>query len=101
LAATVKDQFRKAATGSSFKINSMAPRQHATVGVPRPAIIATGRSHTRPRPGPSCGDEPRNQNPQMSKARGGPGHGESGVRLNITKQQVQGLPPVDIDHPGG
>jgi sporulation protein YlmC with PRC-barrel domain len=24
-----------------------------------------------------------------------------GVRLNITKQQVQDLPPVDIDHPGG
>ena len=29
------------------------------------------------------------------------GVGEDGIRLNITKQQVQGLPPVDIDHPGG
>jgi hypothetical protein len=24
-----------------------------------------------------------------------------GVQLNITKQQVQDLPPVDIDHPHG
>jgi hypothetical protein len=23
------------------------------------------------------------------------------IQLNITKQQLQGLPPVDIDHPGG
>jgi uncharacterized protein YrrD len=23
------------------------------------------------------------------------------IRLSITKQQVQDLPPVDIDHPGG
>jgi hypothetical protein len=29
------------------------------------------------------------------------GVGEDGIRLNITKQQVQGLPPVDIDHPAG
>ncbi len=29
------------------------------------------------------------------------GVGEDGIRLNITKQPVQGLPPVDIDHPGG
>ena len=29
------------------------------------------------------------------------GVGEDGIRLNITKQQVQDLPPVDIDHPGG
>jgi hypothetical protein len=29
------------------------------------------------------------------------GVGADGIRLNITKQQVQGLPPVDIDHPGG
>jgi hypothetical protein len=26
---------------------------------------------------------------------------EDGIRLNITKQQVQDLPPVDIDHPDG
>jgi sporulation protein YlmC with PRC-barrel domain len=25
---------------------------------------------------------------------------DDGIRLNITKQQVQGLPPVDIQHPG-
>jgi sporulation protein YlmC with PRC-barrel domain len=25
---------------------------------------------------------------------------EDGIRLNITKQQVENLPPVDIDHPG-
>jgi hypothetical protein len=24
-----------------------------------------------------------------------------GIRLNITKQQVQDLPPVDVDHPDG
>ena len=24
---------------------------------------------------------------------------EDGIRLNITKQQVENLPPVDIDHP--
>jgi hypothetical protein len=24
---------------------------------------------------------------------------DSGVQLNLTKQQVQDLPPVDIDHP--
>jgi sporulation protein YlmC with PRC-barrel domain len=24
---------------------------------------------------------------------------EAGIRLNITKQQVEDLPPVDIDHP--
>jgi hypothetical protein len=24
-----------------------------------------------------------------------------GVQLNITKRQVQDLPPLDIDHPGG
>jgi hypothetical protein len=24
-----------------------------------------------------------------------------GVQLNLTKQQVGDLPPVDIDHPGG
>lgn len=29
------------------------------------------------------------------------GVGEDGIRLDITKQLVQGLPPVDIDHPGG
>jgi len=23
------------------------------------------------------------------------------IRLNITKQQVQDLPPVDVDHPDG
>ena len=28
------------------------------------------------------------------------GVGADGIRLNITKQQVQDLPPVDIDHPG-
>jgi sporulation protein YlmC with PRC-barrel domain len=27
--------------------------------------------------------------------------GEDGIRLNITKQQVQGLPPADIDRPIG
>jgi len=27
------------------------------------------------------------------------GLAEDGIRLNLTKQQVQGLPPVDIDHP--
>jgi sporulation protein YlmC with PRC-barrel domain len=26
---------------------------------------------------------------------------DDGIRLNITKQQVQDLPPVDIHHPGG
>lgn len=26
---------------------------------------------------------------------------DNGIRLNITKQQVQDLPPVDIHHPGG
>jgi sporulation protein YlmC with PRC-barrel domain len=26
---------------------------------------------------------------------------EDGIRLNITKQQVRDLPPVDIDHPNG
>ena len=26
---------------------------------------------------------------------------DDGIRLNITKQQVQDLPPVDIQHPGG
>ncbi len=26
---------------------------------------------------------------------------EGGIRLNITKRQVQDLPPVDIDHPDG
>ena len=26
---------------------------------------------------------------------------EDGIRLNITKQQVQDLPPADIDHPDG
>ena len=26
---------------------------------------------------------------------------KDGIRLNITKQQVQDLPPVDIHHPGG
>ena len=26
---------------------------------------------------------------------------DDGIRLSITKQQVQELPPVDIDHPGG
>ena len=26
---------------------------------------------------------------------------EDGIHLNITKQQVQDLPPVDIDHPNG
>ena len=26
---------------------------------------------------------------------------DDGIRLSITKQQVQDLPPVDIDHPGG
>jgi sporulation protein YlmC with PRC-barrel domain len=26
---------------------------------------------------------------------------EDGIRLNLTKQQVQDLPPVDIDHPTG
>ena len=25
---------------------------------------------------------------------------EDGIRLNITKQQVENLPPADIDHPG-
>ena len=25
----------------------------------------------------------------------------NGVQLNLTKQQVQDLPPVDIDHPRG
>jgi sporulation protein YlmC with PRC-barrel domain len=25
---------------------------------------------------------------------------DDGIRLNITKQQVQDLPPVDVDHPG-
>ena len=29
------------------------------------------------------------------------GVGEDGIRLNLTKQQMQGLPPLDIDHPGG
>jgi hypothetical protein len=29
------------------------------------------------------------------------GVGGDGVQLNITKQQVQDLPPVDIDHPDG
>ena len=29
------------------------------------------------------------------------GLAEDGIRLNLTKQQVQGLPPLDIDHPGG
>jgi hypothetical protein len=29
------------------------------------------------------------------------GVGADGIRLNLTKQQVQGLPPVDIDHPSG
>ena len=29
------------------------------------------------------------------------GVGADSIGLNITKQQVQGLPPVDIDHPGG
>jgi hypothetical protein len=24
---------------------------------------------------------------------------DDGIRLNITKQQVENLPPVDIDHP--
>ena len=24
---------------------------------------------------------------------------DAGIRLNITKQQVENLPPVDIDHP--
>jgi hypothetical protein len=27
--------------------------------------------------------------------------GVDGIRLNTTKQQVQDLPPVDIDHPHG
>ena len=26
---------------------------------------------------------------------------EDGIRLNITKQEVQDLPPVDVDHPNG
>ena len=26
---------------------------------------------------------------------------DDGIRLNITKQQVPDLPPVDIDHPDG
>jgi len=26
---------------------------------------------------------------------------EDGIRLNITRQQVQDLPPADIDHPDG
>jgi hypothetical protein len=26
---------------------------------------------------------------------------EDGIRLNITRQQVQDLPPVDIEHPNG
>jgi hypothetical protein len=26
---------------------------------------------------------------------------DDGIGLNITKQQVQDLPPVDIDHPTG
>jgi hypothetical protein len=29
------------------------------------------------------------------------GVGEDGIRLNITKQQVQGLPPADVKHPIG
>jgi hypothetical protein len=29
------------------------------------------------------------------------GVGEDGIRLTITRQQVQGLPSADIDHPGG
>jgi hypothetical protein len=29
------------------------------------------------------------------------GVGADGIRLNLTKQQVQGLPPADIDHPSG
>jgi len=29
------------------------------------------------------------------------GVGADGIRLDITKQQVRGLPPVDIDHLGG
>jgi hypothetical protein len=27
--------------------------------------------------------------------------GDNGIALNITKQQVQDLPPVDIDHASG
>ena len=26
---------------------------------------------------------------------------DDGIRLSLTKQQVQDLPPVHIDHPGG
>ena len=26
---------------------------------------------------------------------------DDGIRLSVTKQQVQDLPPVDIEHPGG
>ena len=26
---------------------------------------------------------------------------DNGIRLSITKQEVQGLPPVDVDHPNG
>jgi hypothetical protein len=26
---------------------------------------------------------------------------EAGIHLSISKQEVQDLPPVDIDHPGG
>jgi sporulation protein YlmC with PRC-barrel domain len=26
---------------------------------------------------------------------------EDGIRLNITMQEVQNLPPVDVDHPNG
>ena len=40
---------------------------------------------------------------------GGPGRGRAavqvfnnyGIRLSVTKQQVQDLPPVDIEHPAG
>jgi hypothetical protein len=29
------------------------------------------------------------------------GVSEDGIQLNVTKHQVQGLPPADIDHPDG
>jgi hypothetical protein len=28
-------------------------------------------------------------------------HATDGIRLNLTKQQVQDLPPVDVRHPAG
>jgi hypothetical protein len=26
---------------------------------------------------------------------------DEGIRLNLTKEEVQDLPPVDVDHPNG